>query len=216
MHAGRPPEPAATTARAARRPRPAAAPTILVADPNATVLESTARVVESFGYRVVRVGRPEALLEEVHRHHPALVLVEPWFPGLSLAGLVAALRADADVAGIPLVFTSASPDAQALAVRHRAWGALAKPFTPRQLQIVLLHALATEGGPELEDVTRQFRESFRGVRDLLTAMAGYLALLPHDAPDWRIAVDELEDISLRLEAKAERLGNLVLSLLHGG
>ncbi|MGQ9368593.1 response regulator [Azospirillum sp. ST 5-10] len=66
---------------------------------------------------------------------PDLVLLDVHMPGCDGPTVLAALRADPDLAALPVAFVTANPDA-ADAARYRAMGAagvIAKPFSPATL-----------------------------------------------------------------------------------
>ena len=197
----------------ARRPK------VLIADPNPDVLESTAILVANLGYEPVPVDQPVDLLEIVEEVQPGLVLLETQFPGLNVAGFVAALRAHGPTATIPLAFFSASKDLAATTTRHQAWGMLAKPFALRELAQLLEAALGPSpamkalGGGNVE---REVRDAFREFRNLITAFSNYLAMLQSDpalSRPSRLAVLRLGDIALKMEARSEHMRSFVLGFL---
>ncbi|MFO1534896.1 MAG: two-component system response regulator [Thermoplasmatota archaeon] len=200
-----------TRARA-RRPK------VLIADPNPDVLESTAILIANLGYEPVPVDQPTDLLELVEAARPGLVLLETQFPGLNVAGFLAALRAHPPTAGIPVALFSASKELAATAARHQVWASLAKPFALRELAQLLQAALGPSPAMQAKsgNVEREVRESFREFRNLVTALDNYLALLATASElsrPSRLAVQRLEDVALKIEAKAEHLRAYVLSLM---
>lgn len=174
-------------------------------------------LVERLGYTPVQVFQPGEVLEAIERTRPGLVLVETQFPGLNLSGLVAALRTHPGTADLPVVFFSATKDLAATAVRHDVWAALGKPFTERELAHLLRTALGpTPARPAPRSVEKEVREAFRELRNMLTALDNYLALLDQaeelSRPS-RIAVRRMGDLALRMEARTEHLRSYLLSLL---
>jgi CheY-like chemotaxis protein len=198
-------------------------PPVLLADPDQDVLRSTSLLVATLGYRAVAVGRGDEVLDAIERERPGLVLLETQFPGLNVAGLVAAMRTHPEFAGTPIVLWSAARDLAAQATRHQADGTLAKPFEARQLQLLLRRHLGMSQRLSQEErdraLARQVRDAFRELRNLVAALDNYVAVLaraPELAEPSRAAVHDLTDVALRLEAKAERVRAFVLDLVEGG
>ncbi len=107
--------------------------TILVVDDNTDALEVLCTVLELEGYRATAVpGGVEALELLAHIAPPTLILLDFMMPRMDGLEVVAALRADAALASIPVVFVSASPDVAASGMRF-----LRKPVLHEELfQIV--------------------------------------------------------------------------------
>lgn len=190
-----------------------------MADPDQDVLTSTALLVSSLGFEPVSVGQPDDVLAQVETHRPGLVLVETQFPGLNLAGFLAALRSQPETAAIPVAFLSASKDLAATAARHQVWGTLAKPFSLRELGMVLTRALGPsramlEEGAQ-RSIEREVRAAFHDYRNVLTAVTNYLAVLEASElpPQARMAADRLVELATRLEGRTEHLRAYVLSLV---
>lgn len=185
--------------------------TVVIVDDEPDVLESTAMIVESLGYDVVRVSDPAAILETVERVKPAVLLQDLRMPGLTVAGLVASLRSHPATATVPLVFFSAHTDLSTTAARYDAWGYLAKPFTPAELGDILQKVAGPptglpSGSPRDRD--REVKAAFHDYWNLLSALTNYVAVLQHlpDLPPTaQAAVRGLDDIVLKLEAKTDRL-----------
>jgi CheY-like chemotaxis protein len=184
--------------------------TVVIVDDEPDVLESTAMVVESLGYRAIRVDDPSAILDTVSREAPALLLQDLRMPGLTVAGLVASLRSHPSTAMVPIVFFSANTDVAATAARYDAWGYLPKPFTAQELQHLLRRIAGT---PTPESVTpkdrqREVRAAFHDYWNLLAAFTNYLAVLertPGLPAEAMAAVKGLDQLLLKLESKTDRL-----------
>ena len=80
---------------------------VLVADDNADMREYLARLLRSAGYRVTTVTDGQAALDAVRSDAPDLVISDVMMPRLDGLGLVAALRADARTAAVPVLLLSA-------------------------------------------------------------------------------------------------------------
>jgi FixJ family two-component response regulator len=183
---------------------------VVIVDDEPDVLESTAMVVESLGYKAIRVQDPSAILDTVSQEAPALLLQDLRMPGLTIAGLVASLRSQPSTATVPIVFFSANTDVAATAARYDAWGYLPKPFTAQELAH-LLHKIAGTPTPESatpKDRQREVRAAFHDYWNLLAAFTNYLTVLerlPSMPPEALAAVKGLDQLLLKLESKTDRL-----------
>ena len=84
---------------------------ILVVDDDTDAREVLCAVLELEGYRTTAAaGGGEALDLLARIAPPALILLDLMMPGMSGLEVVAALRADAALASIPVVFVSAAPE----------------------------------------------------------------------------------------------------------
>jgi len=80
---------------------------VLIADDNADMREYLARLLRSAGYRVTTVTDGQAALDAVRADLSDLVISDVMMPRLDGLGLVAALRADARTAAVPVLLLSA-------------------------------------------------------------------------------------------------------------
>lgn len=193
---------------------------VLLVDPDPDVLQSTALLVEALGYEAVRLAEAEEIFDAVLRHRPGLVFLETQMPGLNVAGLMAALRSEAEIAGTPVVFFSAILDLPAQAQRHQAAGHLAKPFGFQELARILERHLGPPPGVATfeasQDVEKEVRLAFREYRNMLAAFNNYTTLLDKSkqlAAHDRAHVERLQDLVLMLEARTVRLRSYILALI---
>src|SRR5688572_170603 len=194
--------------------------TVLVIDPDADILQSTGMLIESMGYRVLRLAESDDVLEVVDREQPDLVLLEVKMESLNVAGLLAALRSSPRTSRIPVAFFSASYELASIATRHQAWGYLAKPFGYHELAHLLERALGPPPGKlaaqDPKVVEKEVRTAFREYRNLLGALNNYVTVLSKFEqldPHAQSAVARVEDLVLMLEARTERLRSYILALL---
>ena len=133
--------------------------TVLVVDDNSANRDLVDTVLGYTGHRVVQAsGGVDALA--VARSRPLdLIITDLVMPGMDGYELVRELRADAELAAIPVIFYTAhymqdevNPVASTLGVRHR----LTKPVEPRLLQRTVEEALE-----EPRRTPRRVDESFR-------------------------------------------------------
>jgi PAS domain S-box-containing protein len=108
---------------------------VLVADDNADMREYLARLLRTAGYHVTLVTDGKAALAAVRAGLPDLVISDVMMPGLDGLGLVAAVRADARTAGVPVLLLSAraGEEASIEGLRAGADDYLVKPFSAVEL-----------------------------------------------------------------------------------
>jgi PAS domain S-box-containing protein len=108
---------------------------VLVADDNADMSEYLARLLRTAGYMVTTVTDGRAALDAVRAAAPDLVISDVMMPRLSGLDLVAALRADARTAAVPVLLLSARAglEASVAGLRAGADDYLVKPFTAVEL-----------------------------------------------------------------------------------
>ena len=125
--------PGGATDPAAARPRLPAR--VLVADDNADMREYLARLLRTAGYQVTTVTDGQAALDAVRAGAPDLVISDVMMPRLDGLGLVAALRADARTAAVPVLLLSAraGQEASVEGLRAGADDYLVKPFSAVEL-----------------------------------------------------------------------------------
>ena len=108
---------------------------VLVADDNADMREYLARLLRTAGYHVTMVTDGQAALAAVRVGLPDLVISDVMMPRLDGLGLVAAVRADARTAGVPVLLLSAraGQEASVEGLRAGADDYLVKPFSAVEL-----------------------------------------------------------------------------------
>ena len=108
---------------------------MLVADDNADMREYLARLLRTAGYHVTMVTDGQAALAAVRVGLPDLVISDVMMPRLDGLGLVAAVRADARTAGLPVLLLSAraGQEASIEGLRAGADDYLVKPFSAVEL-----------------------------------------------------------------------------------
>jgi PAS domain S-box-containing protein len=109
---------------------------ILVADDNAEILNSTARVLKLAGYTVDCADGGAAALASVREHHPHLVLLGRDMPGMDGLEVCRQIRRDPALANIFVVFVSGvkiSNDDQAEGLESGADGYIIRPVANREL-----------------------------------------------------------------------------------
>jgi PAS domain S-box-containing protein len=108
---------------------------VLVTDDNADMREYLARLLGGAGYQVISVTDGQAALDAVRADPPDLVISDVMMPRLDGLDLVAALRADARTAAVPVLLLSAraGQEASVEGLRAGADDYLIKPFSAVEL-----------------------------------------------------------------------------------
>ena len=108
---------------------------VLVADDNADMREYLARLLRTAGYQVTMVTDGQAALDAAQTDAPDLVISDVMMPRLDGLELVAALRADARTAAVPVLLLSAraGQEASIEGLRAGADDYLIKPFSAAEL-----------------------------------------------------------------------------------
>ncbi len=108
--------------------------TVLVVDDEPLIAMALEAELEDAGYGVVTAANGRQALERLaEAPRPDLVLTDMMMPVMGGAEMLAAMAADPELAGIPVIVVSSLPEA---AVRARANGAAAilrKPYTAEEV-----------------------------------------------------------------------------------
>lgn len=99
------------------------------------------------GWRVVTVESGERAVEVAGRERPDVILLDVIMPGMDGPATLAALRASADTAAIPIIFMTARAQEGDLALYLKigARGVIAKPFDPMTLPEAVTRIMAAGG-----------------------------------------------------------------------
>ena len=114
--------------------------TVLVVDDERDLLSAVSGVLGDEGYQVVECTDGKHALEYLARHRPDLALIDVMMPIVDGRELLARVRQDARLDGLPVVMMSAvdAPDLD----RGPITGFLKKPFHLRRLLEVVRQATA--------------------------------------------------------------------------
>ena len=179
-------EPAPEAARAAERETPGNADggTVLVVDDDETVRELMQRFLGREGFRVVATGRGEEALRLAREIAPDAITLDVMMPGMDGWAVLAALKADAATADIPVVMVTIVDDKN-LGYALGAADYLTKPIDRDRLVAVLARhrprrpILVVDDDPDLRELLRRTLER-----------EGYLVL---EAADGRSALARIEE-----------------------
>jgi CheY-like chemotaxis protein len=121
-----------------------ATPTILICDDEPSLRELM-RVSLDSDYTFAEANDVAEAIELVERHRPDLVLLDILMPGGSGLSVIERLRADPELAGIPVVVVSAFAGESDRLAAHDAGadGFISKPFDPEELGALVEELLAS-------------------------------------------------------------------------
>jgi len=117
--------------------------TVLICDNEDVLRGLVAASLEGSGYRLVEARDGDEALEQARRTRPDLILLDMMMPGRTGLEVLAELRRDADLAGIPVVMLTARAQATDREAAEAA-GAdefVPKPFSPAALAGVVARLL---------------------------------------------------------------------------
>ncbi|OAF02381.1 hypothetical protein AYJ54_26960 [Bradyrhizobium centrolobii] len=108
---------------------------IILADDNADLRDYVKRLLDAQGYRVEAFSDGEGALESARRQRPDLVLSDVMMPRLDGIALLAALRGDDQLRGLPVILLSAraGEEARVEGLEAGADDYVNKPFSAREL-----------------------------------------------------------------------------------
>jgi CheY-like chemotaxis protein len=109
--------------------------TVLVADDDVAILDFLSKALSKFGYEVLKAKNGAEALSMIREMKPRLVLLDILMPGIDGVDICKWMRADIELAPIPVIFLSALEVARLHAVADEAGATdyLAKPTTLTEL-----------------------------------------------------------------------------------
>ena len=90
-----------------KSPAPAGEKTVLVVEDNELNMKLFNDLLETQGYRVLQIDNGMDAMDMVREHRPDLVLMDIQLPGQSGLEVTKQLKADPEVAGIPVIAVTA-------------------------------------------------------------------------------------------------------------
>jgi PAS domain S-box-containing protein len=178
--------------------------TILMCDDHPGTLEVTGTALAEHGYRAILSLSGEQAVELAVAEHPDVILLDLQMPGMSGAETVAALRGQAETAGIPVVVLSVLPRSEEQMTRHGLADWIQKPAEHADLFAALARAIR----PRDDTFRVLFVERDPAVGAILSGLfdrhgvASFAAADAHEAvalcrevePDLILLDDDLADI----------------------
>jgi signal transduction histidine kinase len=205
---------------------------IMVVDDTAANLRLMARMLAGQGYKVRPVPSGALALQAARRQPPDLFLLDVAMPEMNGYEVCQALKADADLRDIPVIFVSALTDSVDKVRAFEAGGVdyVTKPFHLEEVMARMeAHLKLRELQAKLEDNLALLAEQnerliqLEGLRDNLTHMIvhdlrspltsimGSIQLLRMDAAD-RLEPESVQDVETALSG-CRRLSRLINTLL---
>jgi CheY-like chemotaxis protein/two-component sensor histidine kinase len=129
--------------KAGPRPAPPSDPAlprgeaVLVIEDNATAREALQKFLTQKGFHAEAAAGGEEGLRLARELHPLAITLDLIMPGMDGWAVLSALKADPDLADIPVILFSGMPDEGNEAFRRGASGFLTKPVDPDRLAAVL-------------------------------------------------------------------------------
>ena len=169
---------------APREPAPAGASAVLVIDDDAAVRDLMARFLGKEGFRIVTAASGEEGLRLARELRPDVITLDVLMPGMDGWSVLAALKADAELADIPVVMLTMLDDRN-LGYALGAADYLTKPIERERLVSVLgryrqdLPVLVVDDDPDFRELARRMLER-----------EGYTVI---EADNGRAALDRLHD-----------------------
>ncbi|MDQ3263251.1 MAG: response regulator [Myxococcota bacterium] len=124
-------------------------PPIVVADDEPHILEFLSKALNKSGYQVRKAHRGEEALDVIREVRPALVILDILMPGIDGVDICKMMRADVEMADIPVIFLSALDAARLHQVADEAGATdyLAKPVSLADLINLVGTYLKAEPAP---------------------------------------------------------------------
>lgn len=106
---------------------------VLLVDDEESILRSTGALLDDMGFPSILVRNAGDVIPAALRERPDVLLQDIRMPGLDIEKLVEEIRAQPELAHLPIVLFSASMEAAQIAARVGAHGFIEKPFRPSEL-----------------------------------------------------------------------------------
>jgi CheY-like chemotaxis protein/anti-sigma regulatory factor (Ser/Thr protein kinase) len=151
------------TTTGSREPAPAGGSTVLVIDDDAAVRDLMARFLGKEGFRIATASSGEEGLELAREIRPDVITLDVLMPGMDGWSVLAALKADAALADIPVVMLTMLDDRN-LGYALGAADYLTKPIERERLVSVLgryrqdLPVLVVDDDPDFRELARRMLE----------------------------------------------------------
>ncbi|HET7011625.1 MAG TPA: response regulator [Anaerolineales bacterium] len=127
---------------------------VLIVDNDRTTVSLLKILLELDGHSVEAAGVPDTFLADVRRVSPDVVLMDVFLAGGDGLELLRQMRAEAPLAGVPVLMCSGMNLAEECAAAG-ANGFLLKPYTPEQLSSSLAAALGSATPPSAPALGRE-------------------------------------------------------------
>ncbi len=121
--------------------------TVLLVDDEVVIRDLLVYKFRSVGCRVITAENGTEALAKIKEHHPDLVILDRMMPGLDGLAVLHKMRADEQLAKIPVLFLTAKKSEQDVLEGFRSGAAdyIVKPFRPEEVLARSLRLLKGEG-----------------------------------------------------------------------
>jgi len=201
---------------------------ILIVDDNPDNLDLLSTVLRQQKYRVRAVPSGAMALEAARRNPPELVMLDVNMPGMDGYETCAALKAEAQLAAIPVIFISALDDpldkVKAFKVGGRDY--VTKPFSTAEVLVRVEHQVnLARLQKELEIQNQNLVDANLKLKEVNTLKTNFTAMLVHDLrspltllgltmDSLRSGVGKREELLDRSEQAFERIRTLLDEMLE--
>src|SRR5262249_29397671 len=166
--------------------------TVLIVEDDPDQLAPLEIQLQRAGHRTASVARGDEVIAAARARSPSVVLLDVDLPGLDGFSVCRALKTDADLAGIPVLFltTQASIDSPLSGLALGADDYLCKPVDAREL-LLRVSRLARETAPAAPAQDTLAFDAFTAVGDAALASGPASLALVRTAPDRRARLAEV-------------------------
>jgi len=110
---------------------------ILICDDDEDILSICTYILEENGWEVHTRNHCKNIVETVQEISPDIILMDNWIPDMGGIKATQAIKAEAGIGHIPIIYFSANNDVKSLASVAGADNFLAKPFNIEELEKIV-------------------------------------------------------------------------------
>ncbi len=110
---------------------------VFIFDDNSDILELCTIILEDAGYEIKTSATSNDIISQVNAYIPDLIFMDNWLPDVGGIDATRALKNDAALKHIPVIYFSANNDVKSLAEQAGADGYLSKPFDIMELEDIV-------------------------------------------------------------------------------
>ena len=114
---------------------------IMIFDDDDDLLEVCSLILTAKNFEVVIKNRCSTIMEDIHLHHPDLIMMDNWIPDIGGIKATHLIKSNKEFSHIPVIFFSANNDVGALAAEAGAEFCLQKPFNIADLEELVISAV---------------------------------------------------------------------------
>lgn len=124
----------------------------MIFDDDTDLLEVCGMVLKAKGHTVIGMDNCNALIENIKRFSPNVILMDNWIPEIGGVNAIHLIKADRELNSVPVILFSANDDIRELAREANADFFLQKPFEIDDLETTVSRAIlshVTQTGPQI-------------------------------------------------------------------